>query len=134
MVPPLRRAKALLLGLWYGVDHVLGHVTLRRAKAGEVFIFARSFHDFVYQRAYVNVPRAVVRLFLALGPKPDLVVTPVRDARRIHEVKPELALDEIADQYARIVRALERYPYFVAIDATGGIEDTVLRIRERLAL
>lgn len=134
MVKPLRWGKALLLGIWYGIDHVLGHITLRRALPGEVIIFARSYHDFLYQRAYLNLPSIVPRLFLALGPKPDLVVTPRRDAIVIHDAKPELTVKEIANQYARITGGLECYRYFACIDASAGVDDTVMRIRERVGL
>ena len=134
MVNPLRRTKALILGIWYGMDHVLGHFTLRRAQPGEVIIFARSYHDFLYQRAYLNLPRALPRLFLALGPKPDLIATPIREAAAIHEVKPELTIEEVSEQYSRIARGLQHYDYFALIDASLGVMDTVCRIRKRVGL
>ncbi|MCH4565438.1 hypothetical protein MKP05_20265 [Halomonas sp. EGI 63088] len=134
MVRPLRPAKAVLLGIWYGIDHVLGHITVRRAKPGEVIVFARSYHDFLYQRAYLKLPCVVPRLFLALGPKPDLVVTPLRDPVVINEGKPELTIDEITEQYDRITSRLSSYSYFSEIDANVGAEYAVKKIRERIGL
>ena len=134
MVQPLSAGRALLLGIWYGIDHVLGHLTLRRAQPGELIVFARSYHDFLYQRAYMNMPRFVIRIFLALGPAPVLAVTPMRAPKAIHEAKPELTELEIAEQYTRIIRALNRYSYFACIDASAGVEETVRSVREKLPL
>ena len=99
-----------------------------------MIIFARSYHDFLYQRAYLNLHRAVPRLFLALGPKPDLVALPVRDAVAVHHAKPELTIEEISEQYHRITDELECYCYFTCIDASAGVEDTVRQIRKRTKL
>ena len=134
MVKPLRRSNALLLSIWYGIDHVMGHITLRRARPGEVIIFARSYHDFLYQRAYLNIPSIVPRMFLALGPKPDLVATPMRDPIVIHNTKPELTIQEITNQYARITAGLERYHYFSCVNALVGVDDAVMRIREKVGI
>ena len=134
MVNPLNLPKALLLGIWYGVDHVLGHITLRRANPNRAVIFARSYHDFLYQRAYLNLPCLIPRFFIALGPKPDLIATPRRDPQTIHRTKPELTVEEIDQQYERIAERLKHYPYFTCIDASAGVHDTVLRIRRRLRL
>lgn len=131
MVRPLRWARAATLACWYGIDHVLGHFWLRRGQAGEFVIFARSYHDFLYQRAYLNLPRAIPRLFLALGPKPDLVATPLRDPHEINSQKPELTIGEIVEQYARITNRLGCYRYFSSIDASDGIAPTVARLRRR---
>lgn len=134
MVRPLRPLKAVFLAVWYGIDHVLGHITLYRKPPGETVIFARSYHDFLYQRAYLNLPRIVPRFFLALGPKPNLVVTPKRDAAVIHDDKPELTIEEIEEQYLRIIGSLGCYQYFDTIDAKAGVEDTIRQIRERVVL
>lgn len=134
MVRPLGAARASVLGVWYGIDHLLGHFVLRRSQPKEVVIFARSYHDFLYQRAFVNLPLAIPRLFLALGPKPDLVVTPVRDPEAILLDKPELSQEEVRSQYARIVARLARFGRFAEIDASEGIASTAMRIRNRLGL
>jgi thymidylate kinase len=132
MVRPLNPVKALLLAIWYGIDHVLGHLFLCCLRPGVVVVFARSYHDFLYQRAYMRLPRFVPRFFLSLGPKPDLVVTPQRDPEAIHQGKPELTVEEIAQQYARIRGGLASYAYFCLVEASRGVEDTLSRICERL--
>lgn len=134
MVEPLRLGRVVILACWYGVDHLMGRWRLWRGPKGEVVIFARSYHDFLYQRAYLYLPIAIPRFFLALGPKPDLLASPLRDPKVIHDQKPELTEAEIADQYWRLEDRLERCRYFVRIDAADGIVPTVARLREMAAL
>lgn len=134
MVKPLTWGRAAFLACWYGIDHLLGHWWMRRGPVGEVVIFARSYHDFLYQRAYLNLPEAIPRLFLALGPKPDLVATPLRDPQAINGQKPELTTAEITEQYTRIVGRFKRYQYFAGINASDGVIPVVARIRDRLGL
>lgn len=132
MVEPLNLYRASTLAVWYGLDHLLGHWKIWRMKSGETMIFARAYHDFLYQRAYLKVPKWIPMMFLALGPKPDLLGVPVRDPRTVHEQKPELTVQEISEQYSRIDSALKNFTYYVAIDASGGIETTVDELRRLL--
>lgn len=134
MVKPLSRGRAAILACWYGIDHLLGRWMLRRRSSRKLVIFARSYHDFLYQRAYLKLPQAIPRFFLTLGPKPDLIAIPMRDPRAIRDQKPELSVAEIAEQYARISGRLQRYPYFASIDASAGVPVVVVRMRERLRL
>jgi len=134
MVKPLSSAHAMILACWYGFDHLLGHFRLRSREKNAVYIFARSYHDFLYQRAYMKLPAFVPKLFLALGPKPDLVAAPWREPDIIHAQKPELTVQEISDQYRRLAEGLEWEPNFIEIDASAGIEATVKQLRGRLAL
>ena len=112
----------------------MGHWVLLRKGKGDVVIFARAYHDFLYQRAYLNLPEAIPRLFLMLGPKPDLVASPLRSPQAIHAQKPELSVEEIEEQYARILDRFMRFCYFRGIDASQGITLTVQGIRSLLKL
>lgn len=132
MVKPLTWRRAAILACWYGIDHLFGHWRLRSGPMDEVVIFARAYHDFLYQRAYLNLPQVIPRLFLALGPKPDLVVTPLRDPQAINKQKPELTTVEIAEQYTRIIGRLKRYHYFTCIDASDGVTPVIAIIHARL--
>lgn len=134
MVHPLERNRAIILAVWYGLDHLMGHLALRKTENSEIVIFARSYHDFLYQRAYLNLPKAIPRFFLKLGPKPDLLLVPVRDPDIVHEQKPELTAKEIAEQYSRITAQMSRISYYVKIDASGGIDETISRCRMYLGL
>lgn len=134
MVTPLPSIIASLLASWYGIDHLLGHWRLRHGQTHEIVIFARSYHDFLYQRAYLNLPVAIPWLFLALGPKPDLLITPLRDPQAINKQKPELTTTEITSQYERILKRLSDYPTFAGIDASKGIDSTVIQLYEKTIL
>jgi thymidylate kinase len=134
MIRPLRLNHTVILAIWYGIDHLLGHWRLRNGVREDVVIFARSYHDFLYQRAYLNLPAVIPRFFLALGPRPDLVATPLRDPQAIHDQKPELTKEEISEQYERIRRRLQQYCYFAEIDASAGIDPTVAQLRARAYL
>lgn len=134
MVKPVRRMRAIILSIWYGIDHILGYFTLIKLKPGTVVIFARSYHDFLYQRAYLNLPKFIPRLFIFLGPKPNFVASLVRNAQVIHSQKPELTIDEINEQYFRISERFLRYRYFDKINAENGINSTIAIIRKRLGI
>ena len=134
MVKPLGPAHATLLAFWYGIDHLLGHIYLSCRRKNGIVIFARSYHDFLYQRAYLNLPRALPRFFIAIGPKPDLIATPLRDPQCIHDQKPELTVMEISDQYDRITESLDYYHYFAVINASPGVDYTVKNLRQRVNL
>jgi len=126
MVTPLSPVKATLVGIWYGIDHVLGHIVLFTARRRVcALVFARSYHDFLYQRAYDRIPRIIPRFFLAVGPRPNVIACPYRDPDVIHAVKPELTAKEIHDQYVRITSRLENLRGYHLVDATCGINDTV---------
>lgn len=133
MVEPLPASRAAILAIWYGIDHVMGHWKLRFGKSDDLFIFARSYHDFLYQRAYLRLPPIIPLLFLILGPKPDLLLVPFRCPKAIHQQKPELTVQEISDQYDRIEGKMARYRNFQMIDASGGVTQTVLRCRNLLS-
>lgn len=134
MRTPLTRIRAAALAVWYGLDHILGHIALRRCKNGGVVISARSYHDFLYQLSYRRLPCWIPRCFIALGPAPDLVVAPLRDPHTIHAGKPELTIDEIRRQYGLITRRMQSYHYFVAVDASEGVNAVVDDICKRMRL
>ena len=124
MVEPVNFFKGALLAIWYGIDHILGRFYLKRRRNITV-IFARSYHDFLYQRSFRNVPRILIQFFLLAGPKPDLLLIPSRPAADIHKVKPELTVNEINAQYERIYQAYNGNKNFKIIDASKGIESTI---------
>lgn len=124
MVNPLGHARCLVLTIWYGIDYVLGWIKIKD-KQNDLVICARSYHDFFYQRAYLQSFSTVVKFFLWLGPKPDLIIVPVRKSKDIYDKKPELNRKEIELQYKRIKKNLENYNYFVEIDASNGLKKTV---------
>lgn len=121
MTKPESRLKGSLLAVWYGIDFVLARIFLRNKN----IIMSRSYHDFLYQRAYKNVPELIPRLFLSLGPKPDHIVLLKRDAHLIFALKPELTVDEINSQFFVIEERLSVYPNFSVLVAPDSVTKTV---------
>jgi thymidylate kinase len=98
------RGRALIYTLYYGIDLMIwSHLRLaRRLRLGQVLIFDRYLHDWMFQRSFRNVPRGALRWLLARAVPPDLVVYLAGDPQAIHARKPELSAAEIALQQAMI--------------------------------
>ena len=111
---------------YYTIDFLVGHFLLRLLRSrGSAVLFARYFHDYYYQLGYRNVPRWYLGFLEAWVPKPDLMIYLDRDAREIHEGKPELDEDEIARQQREIRKLVAGRSYGRIIDGRGGIDRTV---------
>lgn len=123
MGKPQPMVRAIVLALWYGFDHVLGRVKLLTNT--DTVIFARSYHDFLFQRAYRHAPNWLVRTFLALGPKPSHIIALRRSPIEIFSQKPELSVDEIQLQYDLIQRRLAYHRKYSEIDANRGVDATL---------
>ena len=67
-----------------------------------------------------------------IGPKPDHILTPLRDSKEINDMKPELSPNEIEDQYQRINDNLTCYDCFCLISANNGIADTIDKIKKQI--
>ncbi len=128
MVPALSWFRCFILSIWYGIDLVLGRSIAYRKKAETTIIFSRFYMDFFYQRAYRRAFLPLLRLFLFLGPKPDYIFVLKRSAQEIFVQKPELDIEEIRHQYARISQYLSTHKGYMEIDASNGIETTVQNV------
>lgn len=126
MVAPLPKWRAAVLAVWYGIDHMLGRWKIRGSAGAATVVFARSYHDFAYQRAYRDVPKCLVKLFLFLGPRPDLIVVPQQSPELIYARKPELSMIEIEAQYQRIEAFFGRAAGVQFLDARHG-EDAAIQ-------
>jgi thymidylate kinase len=134
MVKALPTWHVSALAVYYGVDFVLGQIFGRHRTGKEIIISARSYHDFFYQRSYMRVPRFIPKIFIKLGPKPDLIVTPKRSASLINSQKPELTIKEINDQYERIIDSFGHFDNFLVADGIAGAEQVVHQIQETINL
>ena len=65
MVNPISSFRAILLSIWYGFDHLCGYFKLNKKKR-KIIIFARSYHDFFYQRIYNDLPLFFSKIFYNL--------------------------------------------------------------------
>ena len=71
------------------------------------------------------MPKCIPKFFLALGPKPSLLILPIRESCAIRECKPELTENEIDNQYLRISSEFNSKSYFEAIDAKDGVTHVI---------
>lgn len=134
---PLR---AFVYLVYYGTELILySHFRLRRRlRLGQLVIFDRYFHDWMFQRSYRNASRHLMRCLLAIAVKPNLVVYLKGDPAMIHARKPELSKEEISTQQILIQEKVmqfwvERGVNTLEVDTTKlPIEEVVESIRATL--
>ena len=133
MGAPLSPFRCFVLSVWYGMDLLLAWLVVLTRRQPTVFVFSRYYLDFFYQRGYRKACLPLLRLFIFLGPKPDYIFVLRRDPQRIFEQKPELSAAEIRFQYRLIRNRLSKYPAYIEIDASRGIDATVKDVLKRLS-
>lgn len=125
--------KSSVLCLWYGLDYILGHFKVRRAKKNNgLIIFARYFYDFYYQRVHVNLPHFLCRAIGLFVPTPDVIIFLQRNPESIFKIKPELTKDEIRRQNNSILLKFSGWERFYIINAECGYEDSLQQVKELL--
>ncbi len=131
MSSPLNFFKGFILAVWYGIDFFLGRLYIK-INGKKIVIFTRSYYDFLYQRAYRNVPPIIYKFFFMIGPKPDLIILPIRKKENIYADKPELSMDEIEFQYKILMTYFKDKKNFLLLDSTGGIDKTRENLNKHL--
>lgn len=119
---------------WYAIDYFVGGLILRAKRLvgqrPQVAVFARYFYDYYYQSNNRRLSPKLKQCIEVIVPRPDFIFFLDRDARAIHDAKPELPVDEIKYQQQIILERLSTYPQFHVIDARAGIEPTVRKVLE----
>jgi len=88
--------------LYYGLEGGLARIVLFYQKMrGRVVLFDRFAYDFAVQPAYAKLPRPWLNALLSVLPKPDIVCFLYCDPAVIYARKPELRVEDIADQQLR---------------------------------
>lgn len=92
--------KSLIYTIYYGTEMLIytNIIIRRRLRLGQICVFDRYFHDYLFQRSYRKAPRLMVKSFLALSKWPNLVVYCYGDADKIVQRKNELSVDEVKTQ------------------------------------
>lgn len=123
---PLSVVHSVVLALWTALDMAGGRILVRRKKGQGVFIcHARYYYDYYFQPGHRRTPRWILRAIELLVVKPDLILFIDRPAEDIYRDKPELAVEEIAEQQQRIKALLRGCPNSVILDGNRGAEDTI---------
>lgn len=110
--------KSCILVCYYGIEYFFYKFKAR----GELWIFARYFYDYYFQRTFRKVPVWWVHFMRFFIRKPDLIFVLKREAPMIFEQKPELTIAEIEYEYDLISKYLGKMPNVYFIDATKSIE------------
>lgn len=138
---PIQSTKRALVYLgYYGTELLLySHLRLkRRLRLGQLVIFDRYFHDWMFQRSHRNMPRPLMKWLLAMAVKPNLIVYLKGDPIAINARKPELSVDEISMQQTMIEQDLlsfwrEQRMEIIEFDSTHqSVESIVAGIRAAL--
>ncbi|GAB3311720.1 nucleoside/nucleotide kinase family protein [Haliea atlantica] len=138
-IQPVSRAWIYLL--YYGFELLIyTHLRLkRRLRQGQLVIFDRYFHDWLFQRSYRRASPRAIHALLSLAAQPSLVVYLKGDPSITNARKPELSAEEIGLQQSIIESNL--LPYWRAksvptltCDTTHSSPEVVIEnIRSQLA-
>jgi len=113
---PHGRARLGIYIAYYGIDYLLGHFVIRRLQSlGKLVVFDRYFYDWFIQSYTEKTPRILLPLLRFIFPKPDLVVYLYNEPEVIHNRKPELTIEQIAQQEQRLRVVLQGLPRSVTI-------------------
>ena len=126
----------MLNPLYYGLGGVAANfwVWARRKRGGSLILFDRYYYEYFIQTEYSRCPRSLIRFFLKLVPKPDLVILFKAPPEAIHERKPELSIEEIERQlaaYGELVRATNGG---VEILSADGVEQTTTQVQQAILM
>ncbi len=129
--PHAKKPSALIFSFlrlaYYTLDYVLGYVLLVRPYLGRkciAAIFDRYFYDYFIDplRVRTSLPNWLITLFRRFIPEPQLTIFLSADPRIIHERKPELTVEEIEQQIARMQSLASAVKNSVWIDSSGSID------------
>lgn len=129
-----------LLRLTYlTLDYVLGYWLLLRpkiAKSPTVIVFDRYCYDMVLdpRRFRINLPVGLVRWFIRLAPKPDLIICLHGNPAVITARKNELPLVEVKRQTEALLAFAKQEPNAVLVSTEGTVEqardDVLVALRD----
>jgi thymidylate kinase len=110
-----------ILGYWFKVRPML------RRKEIACWVFDRYAYDILIDplRFRIKLPRWIIRLYLKIVPRPNIVLCLGGDPEKIFARKPETSLEEVNRQMIELEKLSEGLPNVRMIDTTVSIEDTV---------
>jgi thymidylate kinase len=110
-----------ILGYWFKVRPML------RRKDIACWVFDRYAYDILIDplRFRIKLPRWIIRLYLKIVPRPNIVLCLGGDPEKIFARKPETSLEEVNRQMIELEKLSEGLPNVRMIDTTVSIEDTV---------
>ena len=103
--------KSNIYAIYYGIELAIYSrlYTRRKRNLGRLQVFDRYYHDMLFQRSYRSANKKVIKFFLMLSVRPDIVVFLAGSPSSIRSRKPELSTEEIALQQHLITNYVMKY-------------------------
>ena len=130
--------RSTIYTIYYGLELVITSNLMGRklVSDGCLLIFDRYLHDYFFQRSYRKTPTRILKFFLKLCYKPDIIIFLEGDPKSINKRKNELSSNEINTQQNLIKNKL--LPYWrsqkvtiISFNTTANQPDSILSILEK---
>ena len=112
---------------YYWLDFVLGYwLIVYPKKAQTTFVISERYYIDILvhpERYGFSCPRWFMRIFGVFVPKPDLTILLSADPQKIHDRKPELPVNVIADQINEYSEIISGWGESSIVDTSQSIED-----------
>lgn len=133
MVEPHPLWRSLVYLSYYSLDYMLGFVKIRKQmNQDNLVIFDRYFYDFFYQRQNRKLPSWLLWFCHYFIPKPDLVVCLRAAPETIHNRKPELSIEEIAQQRSRLKKLASRLKNSLVLDTSKNATENIKQVENKI--
>ena len=114
---------------YYMIDYTYGYfrkIYLDKSVKTHVWIFDRYYYDYLIdpQRGRIQLPEWMIRFYGLFVPTPDIIICLGTDAKKIHERKPELPLEEVERQVNKLQNFARKHKKAVWIDTGCSIEES----------
>ena len=122
---------------YYMLDYTLGYwikIWPKKATKSCVWIFDRYYYDYLIdpKRARIKLPRFILKMGQRLIPEPDMIFCLGTEPEKIHNRKPELALEEVRRQTKALKRFCDLNPRAKWIDTGESISGSTEAVMEEL--
>lgn len=130
-MPPAGTWRCTLYVLYYGLEYFLGRAWLWWAARvrNRIIVFDRYWHEFFFQRRYLNCPRVALRLLELTAAKPDALVFLDVAPEVAFERRREQPLEEIRRLHGLCAEVVARTPNGYALPVTT-VEESVRRLEQ----
>lgn len=121
---------------YYWLDFVLGYwLVVYPKKAQTTFIIGERYYldILVHPERYgFSCPKWFIKLFGSLVPKPDMTILLSADPQQIHDRKPELPVNIIAEQISKYTEEINGWGESCIIDTSKDIETSSAEFTDKV--
>lgn len=140
--PPTEKSKysgfvSLARYIYYWLDFVAGYwlIIYPRKARSTLIVGERYFPDILVhpERYGFSVPKWIVRATGAMVPKPDLLIFLTGDPQSIHNRKPELPVDVIADQLRKYATEITNWGDHLPVNTCQPVNTVLEQLENRIS-